>query len=276
MPRWRRTPADGMADSARGIDLARGRSSSTTGSRRSCRRSAPPSPTGERHGVLHVQAFADVDTAAGLIGRAGGAGRPGGVPGAGRRLGRRLPAGRRAARPGHRRTGRAGHGPGRRRRGRHPVDRGDPGRPGGARRLGVRAGRPAGTAGGDAHRRRTRPRLRHHPDARRGDAPARPGGARRGLPRPRGRALRRRAADRRPRARPRRRARAGQRPAHRLGGAAGGARGRAGRGGRAGPGRHRGRLLPVRPAQPAGGGLPGRAPAGHALGARSRSCSSTW
>ena len=42
------------------------------------------------------------------------------------------------------------------------------------------------------------------------------------------------------------------------------ARGR-GRGAR--PGRHRGRLLPVRPAQPAGGRLPRRPPAGHALGA---------
>ena len=77
----------------------------------------------------------------------------------------------------------------------------------------------------------------------------------------------RRPADRRPRARPGRRTGARQRPAHRLGGAAGGACRRAGRGGRAGSGRHRGRLLPVRPAQPARGGVPGRAPAGHALGA---------
>ena len=45
--------------------------------------------------------------------------------------------------------------------------------------MGVRAGGAARPPGRDAHRRRSRPRLRHHADARRGDAPARarPGGA---------------------------------------------------------------------------------------------------
>jgi len=59
--------ADGMADSARGIDLARAvkqhyRVETLLPSIRSAL------AAGERNGVLHVQAFADVDTAAGLIG----------------------------------------------------------------------------------------------------------------------------------------------------------------------------------------------------------------
>jgi cytosine/creatinine deaminase len=59
--------ADGMADSARGIDLARA-------VKQHYRLDALLPPIrqaladGERHGVLHVQAFADVDTAAGLVG----------------------------------------------------------------------------------------------------------------------------------------------------------------------------------------------------------------
>jgi cytosine deaminase len=59
--------ADGMADSARGIDLAR-----AVKQQYSIERLLPPIrqalADGERHGVLHVQAFADVDTAAGLVG----------------------------------------------------------------------------------------------------------------------------------------------------------------------------------------------------------------
>ena len=140
------------------------------------------------------------------------------------------------------------------------------GRAGGARRLGLRAGRAAGPAGGDAHRRRARSGLRHHPDARRGDAPARAGGPWGGLPRPGRRALRRGPAGRAARPGPRGRAGPGQRPAHRVGRATGGAGAGPRGGGRPGPGRHRGRVLPVRPAQPARGGLPRRAPAGHALG----------
>jgi cytosine deaminase len=59
--------ADGMADSARGIDLARAvkqhyRLDTLLPSIRQAL------ADGERHGVLHVQAFADVDTAAGLTG----------------------------------------------------------------------------------------------------------------------------------------------------------------------------------------------------------------
>jgi cytosine deaminase len=59
--------ADGMADSARGIDLARAvkrhyRVETLLPAIRSAL------AEGQRHGVLHVQAFADVDTAAGLIG----------------------------------------------------------------------------------------------------------------------------------------------------------------------------------------------------------------
>jgi cytosine deaminase len=59
--------ADGMADSARGIDLARAvkrhyRLDSLLPAIREALRD------GERNGVLHVQAFADVDTAAGLVG----------------------------------------------------------------------------------------------------------------------------------------------------------------------------------------------------------------
>ena len=222
-------------------------------------------PTALRNGVLHVQAFADVDTAAGLIGvqavlaaREEFRGRvdvsvvafpQDGVlrdPGAAELVEEAL-----ATR-------------GRRRR-RHPVDRGDDGRPGGPRRVGVRAGRPAGTAGRDAHRRRPGPRLRHHPHARRGDAPARARGPGRGLPRAGGRPLRRRPPGRAARPRPGGRAGPGQRSAHRLGGAAGGTGAGAGRGRGARPGRHRGRVLPVRPAQPARGRLPRRAPAGHAV-----------
>ncbi|MGY1838650.1 MULTISPECIES: amidohydrolase family protein [unclassified Modestobacter] len=59
--------ADGMAESARGIDLAR-----AVKEQYSVERLLPAVrqalADGERHGVLHVQAFADVDTAAGLIG----------------------------------------------------------------------------------------------------------------------------------------------------------------------------------------------------------------
>ncbi|OMQ14652.1 cytosine deaminase, partial [Modestobacter sp. VKM Ac-2676] len=59
--------ADGMAESARGIDLAR-----AVKAQYSVERLLPAVrqalADGERHGVLHVQAFADVDTAAGLIG----------------------------------------------------------------------------------------------------------------------------------------------------------------------------------------------------------------
>jgi cytosine/creatinine deaminase len=59
--------AAGMADSARGIDLARAvkrhyRVETLLPAIRSAL------AEGERHGVLHVQAFADVDTAAGLVG----------------------------------------------------------------------------------------------------------------------------------------------------------------------------------------------------------------
>ncbi|WP_166503512.1 amidohydrolase family protein [Modestobacter italicus] len=58
---------DGMADSARGIDLAR-----AVKEQYSVERLLPAVrqalADGERHGVLHVQAFADVDTAAGLVG----------------------------------------------------------------------------------------------------------------------------------------------------------------------------------------------------------------
>ena len=59
--------ADGMADSSRGIDLARAvkqhyRSETLLPAIREAL------ADGERNGVLHVQAFADVDTAAGLIG----------------------------------------------------------------------------------------------------------------------------------------------------------------------------------------------------------------
>ncbi|MBB3675447.1 cytosine deaminase [Modestobacter versicolor] len=58
---------DGMADSARGIDLARAVKEQYTLERLlpSVRQALAD---GERHGVLHVQAFADVDTAAGLVG----------------------------------------------------------------------------------------------------------------------------------------------------------------------------------------------------------------
>jgi cytosine deaminase len=59
--------SDGMADSARGIDLAR-----AVKEQYSLDRLLPAIrqalADGERHGVLHVQAFADVDTAAGLVG----------------------------------------------------------------------------------------------------------------------------------------------------------------------------------------------------------------
>ena len=59
--------ADGMAESARGIDLARAVKQHYT-----LETLLPPIrqalADGERHGVLHVQAFADVDTAAGLTG----------------------------------------------------------------------------------------------------------------------------------------------------------------------------------------------------------------
>jgi cytosine deaminase len=59
--------ADGMSDSARGIDLARAvkqhyRVETLLPNIRQAL------ADGERHGVLHVQAFADVDTAAGLVG----------------------------------------------------------------------------------------------------------------------------------------------------------------------------------------------------------------
>ncbi|WP_218938440.1 amidohydrolase family protein [Modestobacter altitudinis] len=58
---------DGMADSARGIDLAR-----AVKAQYSVERLLPAVrqalADGARHGVLHVQAFADVDTAAGLVG----------------------------------------------------------------------------------------------------------------------------------------------------------------------------------------------------------------
>jgi cytosine deaminase len=59
--------ADGMADSARGIDLAR-----AVKEHYRLETLLPPIrqalADGERNGVLHVQAFADVDTAAGLVG----------------------------------------------------------------------------------------------------------------------------------------------------------------------------------------------------------------
>jgi cytosine deaminase len=59
--------ADGMADSARGIDLAR-----AVKQHYRLETLLPPIrealADGERNGVLHVQAFADVDTAAGLVG----------------------------------------------------------------------------------------------------------------------------------------------------------------------------------------------------------------
>jgi cytosine deaminase len=59
--------ADGMTDSARGIDLAR-----AVKQHYSPEALLPPIrqalADGERNGVLHVQAFADVDTAAGLVG----------------------------------------------------------------------------------------------------------------------------------------------------------------------------------------------------------------
>ncbi|HEV7871088.1 MAG: putative cytosine deaminase [Modestobacter sp.] len=59
--------ADGMTGSARGIDLAR-----AVKAHYSVDRLLPAIrqalADGERHGVLHVQAFADVDTAAGLVG----------------------------------------------------------------------------------------------------------------------------------------------------------------------------------------------------------------
>jgi cytosine/creatinine deaminase len=59
--------ADGMADSARGIDLARAvKQHYRVDSLLPAIRGALAD--GERNGVLHVQAFADVDTAAGLIG----------------------------------------------------------------------------------------------------------------------------------------------------------------------------------------------------------------
>jgi cytosine deaminase len=59
--------ADGMADSARGIDLARAvKRHYRVETLLPAIRSAVAE--GQRHGVLHVQAFADVDTAAGLIG----------------------------------------------------------------------------------------------------------------------------------------------------------------------------------------------------------------
>ena len=59
--------AAGMADSARGIDLARAvKQHYRVETLLPAIRSALAA--GERHGVLHVQAFADVDTAAGLIG----------------------------------------------------------------------------------------------------------------------------------------------------------------------------------------------------------------
>jgi cytosine deaminase len=59
--------ADGMADSARGIDLARAvKAHYRVETLLPAIRQALAD--GERHGVLHVQAFADVDTAAGLIG----------------------------------------------------------------------------------------------------------------------------------------------------------------------------------------------------------------
>jgi cytosine deaminase len=58
---------DGMADSARGIDLARAVKAQYSHDRLlpAIRQALAD---GERHGVLHVQAFADVDTAAGLVG----------------------------------------------------------------------------------------------------------------------------------------------------------------------------------------------------------------
>jgi cytosine/creatinine deaminase len=59
--------AAGMADSARGIDLARAvKQHYRVETLLPAIRSALAE--GERHGVLHVQAFADVDTAAGLVG----------------------------------------------------------------------------------------------------------------------------------------------------------------------------------------------------------------
>jgi cytosine deaminase len=59
--------ADGMADSARGIDLARAvKQHYDVETLLPAIREALAD--GLRHGVLHVQAFADVDTAAGLIG----------------------------------------------------------------------------------------------------------------------------------------------------------------------------------------------------------------
>ncbi len=59
--------ADGMADSARGIDLARAvKAHYAVETLLPSIREALAD--GERNGVLHVQAFADVDTAAGLIG----------------------------------------------------------------------------------------------------------------------------------------------------------------------------------------------------------------
>ncbi|UOY02733.1 amidohydrolase family protein [Blastococcus sp. PRF04-17] len=59
--------ADGMADSARGIDLARAvKQHYRVEALLPAIREALAD--GERNGVLHVQAFADVDTAAGLVG----------------------------------------------------------------------------------------------------------------------------------------------------------------------------------------------------------------
>jgi cytosine/creatinine deaminase len=59
--------ADGMADSARGIDLARAvKQHYRVDTLLPAIREALAD--GERNGVLHVQAFADVDTAAGLVG----------------------------------------------------------------------------------------------------------------------------------------------------------------------------------------------------------------
>ena len=260
--------ADGMADSARGIDLARAVKQHYR------RRDAPAAhPAGAgRRAAQRRPARAGVRRRrhrrrAGR--RPGGAGRPGGVPGAGRRLGRRLPAGRRAARPGRRRRwSRRRWRPGADVVGGIPWIEADDGRPGGARRVGVRARRPAGPAGRDAHRRRPGPRLRHHPHARRGDAPARARGPRAwpATPGPSGTTT------------PTARTRCSTWPGTSGSGLVSDphtgsvalpveralARGR---GRRARPGRHRGRLLPVRPAQPARGRLPRRAPAGHAVGA---------